>query len=322
LSIDLGRHLFLIAESADNNPLVVSGPDVGGLGFDAQWSDDFHHSLHAVLTGERDGYYADYGPLLDLARAINDGFVFQGDYSAFRGRRHGAPPRGIPLDRFVVSTQNHDQVGNRAGAERLAALVSTPAAKLAAAIMLLSPSLPMLFMGEEYAEPAPFPYFIDHGEPELVEAVRHGREVEFGREADVLDPAAEATFERARLNWSTRESGPGAEMLATYRALLTCRRTHSVLTDPDALESTATVDGQMLTLLRRVAGVSAFVAFNAGAGETEVAMPASRSSWRVALSADAPPDPEGQQVLAGGDRTSLGGFGFGLYISDAPEGSS
>jgi maltooligosyltrehalose trehalohydrolase len=321
LSIDLGRHLFLIAESADNNPAVISSPDVGGLGFDAQWSDDFHHALHAVLTGERDSYYADYGPLLDLARAINDGFVYQGDYSVFRGRRHGAPPRGIPLDRFVVCAQNHDQVGNRAGAERLSALVSFPAARLAAAVLLLSPATPLLFMGEEYAEAAPFPYFVDHGDPQLLEAVRQGRAEEFHRAVDDLDPAAESTFKQAQLGWSQRESGSGARMLATYQALLACRRDNPVLTEPDALESTASVDGHLLTLLRRVGGVAAFAVFNVADEPVEVTMPVLRPTWRMVMTSETDAEPAWWPTLAGGDRIPLGAYGFGLYLSDAPEGS-
>jgi maltooligosyltrehalose trehalohydrolase len=222
LAADLARPVHLIAESADNNPLVVSSASLGGQGFDAQWNDDFHHALHAVLTGERDGYYQDYGRLDQLACAMNDGFVFQGEYSAFRGRRHGADSAALPSDRLVVFAQNHDQVGNRAGAERLSTIVGLPKARLAAAVVLLSPFVPLLFMGDEYAERAPFPYFVDHSDPALLDAVRVGRAREFGRDADVLDPGSTTTFAQAILD--RLSVGPeGEAMRATYKSLIAAR---------------------------------------------------------------------------------------------------
>lgn len=261
LAHDLGRPVHLIAESADNNPLVVSPPSLGGQGFDAQWNDDFHHALHAVLTGERHGYYEDYGQLKQLARAMNDGFVFQGEYSAFRGRRHGADSRSLSSDRLVVFSQNHDQVGNRAGAERLSVIVGPQKARLAAAVVLLSPFVPLLFMGEEYAEQAPFPYFVDHSDQSLLEAVRRGRAREFGRDADVLDPAAKETFDKAVL----RRDSVGADgdaMRVAYRDLIAVRRAHPAISDPAPLESIATADGSTLRLHRRTRLEEVFVAFN------------------------------------------------------------
>ena len=271
LGDELGRSLHLIAESADNNPLVVSAPESGGLGFNAQWNDDLHHALHAVLTGERDGYYADYGSLEQLAIAMRDGFVFQGEYSGFRGRRHGVPANGLPTDRLVVFAQDHDQVGNRAGAERLSVLIGAPKARLAAAVVLLSPFVPMLFMGEEYAEAAPFPYFVDHSDPQLLEAVRKGRAAEFGRDADVLDPASVETYREAVLR---RPHDADADaMRSTYRELIALRRSHPGLTDPTPMEATATVTGEVLTVHRRSLADEIVISFNFGADPATVALP-------------------------------------------------
>jgi maltooligosyltrehalose trehalohydrolase len=179
LAASLGRHLVLIAESNLNDPRIVQPPSAGGYGIDAQWNDDFHHALHTVLTGERHGYYADFGRLADLATAFRRGFVYAGEYSVFRDRRHGRPAIGVSGNRFVVSAQNHDQVGNRALGERASLLMSEGRLHIAAALLLTSPFVPMLFQGEEWGASTPFLYFTDHAEPELVEAVRKGRCQEF-----------------------------------------------------------------------------------------------------------------------------------------------
>ena len=224
----LGRRVHLIAESDLNDPRIVRPPERGGYDIDAQWSDDFHHAVHAVLTGERFGYYADFGGVACVAKTLTDRFVNDGCRSGFRRRRHGAPARDVPADRFVVFVQNHDQIGNRAGGERLAALVSPDALRLAAAVLLLSPYVPMLFMGEEYGETRPFLYFVSHGDPALLDAVRTGRREEFaafGWADDVPDPAAEETFLRSRLD---RASGSTA-LRALYRDLLRVRREEPAL---------------------------------------------------------------------------------------------
>jgi maltooligosyltrehalose trehalohydrolase len=307
LSDELGRGLCLIAESADNNPLVVSPASLGGLGFNGQWNDDFHHALHTVVTGERDGYYQDFGDLDLLARAFNDGFAYEGEYSPFRGRRHGAPSGSIASDHFVVYAQNHDQVGNRAGAERLASLVEPAVARLAAATLLLSPFVPLLFMGEEYAETTPFPYFIDHGDPDLIEAVRAGRAAEFGRGADSFDPASADTFAAARLDRSKRGSDSGRAMLALYRELIDVRRRHRVLTDPAALESSASVADGVLTLRRRTSTTMAVVALNFGAGSGALTLDDSVPRWHRVIDSSWP------HTL--GDVDALPGYGFSAYIT-------
>jgi maltooligosyltrehalose trehalohydrolase len=163
----LNRRVYLIAESALNDTRVIRSREFGGYGLDAQWNDDFHHALHTVLTGERMGYYRDFGRLQDLAKALLEGFVYSGEYSPYRRRRHGNSSRDIPAHRFVVFSQNHDQVGNRMRGERLSELVCFERTKLAAGVMTLSPFIPLLFMGEEYGETAPFQYFVSHSDPDL-----------------------------------------------------------------------------------------------------------------------------------------------------------
>jgi maltooligosyltrehalose trehalohydrolase len=224
----LGREVALIPESAANDARLIRGREAGGYGFDAQWSDDFHHALRGVLTQERSGYYTDYGDFGQLVKAFHEGFVYTGEYSAYRRRRHGTSTRDIPAERFVVFSQNHDQVGNRMMGERLSELLSFDQLKLAAAAVVLSPFIPLLFMGEEYGEEAPFPYFVSHSDGELIEAVRVGRRTEFaafGWEGEPPDPQAEETFLRAKLNHQLKRQGKFRALWDFYRELLTLRRT-------------------------------------------------------------------------------------------------
>jgi maltooligosyltrehalose trehalohydrolase len=202
---------------------------------DAQWSDDFHHALHAVLTGERAGYYADFGTLEQLATALRRAFVYAGEYAPDRGRRHGRVPVGIPGWRFLGYLQDHDQVGNRAQGDRSSHLLSPARLKIAAALVLTSPFVPMLFMGEEWGASTPFQYFTAHDDAELGAAVSKGRRSEFASfgwaPEDVPDPQDPATFERSRLDWSELERGPHAELLAWHGRLLRLRRTFPELSD-------------------------------------------------------------------------------------------
>lgn len=223
-----GYPAIVVAESDLNDPRVLDARDRGGHGLDAQWADDFHHAAHAVLTGERAGYYVDFGEPRQLAQAFERPFVYAWDYSPYRGRKHGAPPEGLAGDRFVVCLQNHDQVGNRARGDRFNALIGPPARqRSAAAMLLLAPYLPLLFMGEEYGEQNPFPFFCSFGDPQLVQAVREGRKKEFDAfacQGEVPDPQAEATFESARLSWSWPEGTPRAGLRRLYHDLLAARR--------------------------------------------------------------------------------------------------
>ena len=223
----LGREAFLIAESDLNDRRIISPPAEGGYGLDAQWSDDFHHALHAVLTGERGGYYEDFGQLTQLATAIQDGFVYTGQHSRHRRRRHGNSVRNRPPQQLVICAQNHDQVGNRALGERLSTLVTWEALKVAAAAVLLAPQTPMLFMGEEYGETAPFQYFVNHSDAALNESVREGRRKEFAAFGwtDVPDPTDLETFNRSRLQQETPHDDKQVALLAWYRRLIELRKT-------------------------------------------------------------------------------------------------
>jgi len=244
LGLSLGRQTLVIAESDLNDPRLVRSKERGGYGLDAAWNDDFHHAVHAALTGEREGYYADFGGVDAIATAMQDRFVFAGDYSAYRRRRHGAPAGDIAAERFVVCIQNHDQVGNRACGERLSAIVSFERLKVAAAMNLLAPCVPLLFMGEEYGETNPFLYFVDHQDPELLQAVRKGRQAEFasfGWATEVPDPGSPDTFQRSRLDRTRAVAGQHAQLLAMYRELLSLRRALPALR-PGAAEVKAVFD--------------------------------------------------------------------------------
>jgi maltooligosyltrehalose trehalohydrolase len=222
----LNRQVFLMAESDLNDARLLRSPEVGGYGLDAHWNDDFHHALHTLLTGEQTGYYLDFGRLEQLAKAWREGFIYSGEYSPYRRRRHGSSSREVAAHRWVVFGQNHDQVGNRLGGERLRNLVSLEGLKLAAGTVLLSPFLPLLFMGEEYGEPAPFLYFVSHGDPDLIEAVRRGRKEEFEAfhwAGEPPDPQAEETFVQARLDHRLRQEGEHKVLLDFHRELLRIR---------------------------------------------------------------------------------------------------
>jgi maltooligosyltrehalose trehalohydrolase len=236
LGAETGREYVVIAESDLNDPRLVTGPEAGGYGMDAQWSDDFHHALVTVLTGERGGYYRDFGRLGDLAKALREAFVYDGRYSAYRDRVHGRPVRGLPGWRFLGYSQNHDQVGNRAKGERLEHLAGLKRAKIAAAMELTAPFVPMIFQGEEWAETAPFQFFTDH-DAELGRLVSEGRKQEFAAfgwdPAEVPDPQARATWERSKLNWGERQEGSHAEMVEWYRKLIALRKATPALMDGD-----------------------------------------------------------------------------------------
>jgi len=289
----LGRRIFVIAESALNDPRVVRPPELGGFGHDAQWNDDFHHALHALLTGERSGYYQDFGRLRDLAKALRDGYVYDGRYSAFRRRRHGRSSKDIPTGRFVVFSQNHDQVGNRMGGERLSALVSPEALKLAAGAVILSPFIPLLFMGEEYGEKAPFPYFVSHLDPGLVKAVREGRKGEFssfewGEEPP--DPQDEGTFLRTRPDHGLGLSGDGKALFDYYRELLRLRREvlSPVGMGGKAMEVTTIEGEEVLMIIRRSAAGEAALVLHFGRMPRTAALPLPRGRWHKALDSSDP----------------------------------
>ncbi|HEY0772591.1 MAG TPA: malto-oligosyltrehalose trehalohydrolase [Nocardioidaceae bacterium] len=242
LALAEGRRMFLIAESDRNDPRTVTprgrGDAVGGLGIHAQWADDVHHALHVALTGETQGYYADFADPGALAKAMRSPFFHDGTWSSFRGRRHGRPVDAatVPGWRFVASLQTHDQVGNRATGDRISAALPAGLLACGAALLLTSPWTPMLFMGEEWGASTPWQYFTDHTDPDLGEAVRQGRRSEFAShgwdENDVPDPQDPATFAASRLDWSEVAEGDHARLLQWYRDLIRLRRERRDLRDP------------------------------------------------------------------------------------------
>lgn len=281
----LGRNLTLVAESDLNDARILRPREQGGYALPAQWSDDFHHSLHTLLTHEAQGYYADFGSVQQLAEVLRQGWYYDGKYSEHRRRRHGNSPRGIPRSHFVVASQNHDQVGNRALGDRLSTLVSFEAQKLAAGVTLLSPFVPLLFMGEEYAETAPFLYFTSHGDKDLAEAVRRGRREEFsafGWQVEVADPQDPATFSKSTLRHSWRECEPHRTLQEFYRELMRFRGEHHLGAESEW--ETGEVEGlPVLTMLRRAPGARLFIIFNFGAGDAVLrgGLPAGRWSLRL-----------------------------------------
>jgi maltooligosyltrehalose trehalohydrolase len=291
LSKRLGRMIHCIAESDLNDSRLLHNHEHGGYNLDAQWSDDFHHSVHRLLTGEDRGYYADFEGIAPLASTLRDGWYYEGQYSHYRQRHHGNSPQGIAASKVVVCNQNHDQVGNRAAGERLSSLVNFEALKLAAGITLLSPFVPLLFMGEEYGETAPFQYFTSHGDPELVEAVRRGRREEFAafgweQEKAVPDPQDESTFRRSRPDHSLRNEEPHRTLLRLYQNLIRTRREYD-LGDP-APRSVREIGDSALLVLRQAERSQQLMVFNFGESPIPLDLPAFPGTWRMVMnSADA-----------------------------------
>jgi maltooligosyltrehalose trehalohydrolase len=286
LAEGLGRRVHLFPESDMNTLFYLRPREQGGCGFDAQWTDDFHHSLHTLLTGERSGYYQDFGTLDQMAKAMAGGFVYTGQYSPYRRRRHGVPADGIEGRHHVVCIQNHDQVGNRMKGERIASLVDFESLKLAAGAVLLSPFLPLLFMGEEYGETAPFLYFVSHSDRELIEAVREGRKGEFasfGWREEPPDPQAGETFERSRLDHALREQGRHAVLYAFYRELIRCRQSIPALANLSKLDQEVQVfDGAgVLHVRRELAGSEVLAVFNFSTEPQDLSVPA--DGWQRLL---------------------------------------
>jgi maltooligosyltrehalose trehalohydrolase len=284
-----GRRVHLIAESDANDFRVVAPRETGGYGMHAQWSDDLHHALHSLQSGERDGYYADFGSPEKLAKALQQGFVLTGGYSQFRQRRHGSSPSTIHPSQLVVCSQNHDQVGNRPFGERSSALLTLEEQKLSAGTILLSPYLPLLFMGEEYGETAPFLYFTSHGDKKLAEAVRRGRKDEFAAFAwkgDVPDPQAESTFQRSKLNHSLRDQQPHNVLWHFYRELIRLRKTSPALRHltKDACEvEICGSDGSLLLMRRWWDTEEAVAFFNFGNRAVNYSGPFPPGEWSTLL---------------------------------------
>ncbi|MDB5251150.1 MAG: malto-oligosyltrehalose trehalohydrolase, partial [Flaviaesturariibacter sp.] len=259
-----GRKHYLIVESDLNDHRFINPPEKGGYGMDAQWIDEFHHALRVTATGEKTGYYADFSGIAHLAKTYRDAYVYDGQYSPHRDRTFGIPATGNEGRQFVVFSQNHDQVGNRMLGERTSSLVSFEMQKLLAGAVMLSPYVPMLFMGEEWAEPAPFLYFVSHTDPDLAEAVRQGRKSEFAAfhaEGEAPDPMSVDTFAKSRLQWDLRNEGQHRIMLSFYKELLVLRRSDPVFSHLDRSGVSVETRGAGLLILRRWAGERARVCF-------------------------------------------------------------
>ncbi|ANP50238.1 maltooligosyltrehalose trehalohydrolase [Streptomyces griseochromogenes] len=299
LAGELGRPLFLVAESDLNNPRIITPRAENGLGLHAQWNDDFHHAVHTALTGESQGYYADFArdPFAALAKTLTGGYFHDGTYSGFRDRGHGRPldRSRVAAHRLLGYSQTHDQVGNRAQGDRLPALLSPGLLACAAALTLTAPFTPMLFMGEEWAAGTPWQFFTDHTDPELAEAVRRGRRREFAQhgwaEEDVPDPQDPATRERSCLDWSEPEREPHARVLAWYRRLIALRREQPDLTDPDLADTKVAYDREARWLAFRRGDVR--VAVNLGKEAAAIPLGSRRAQVLAAWDPVAAPGPDG-----------------------------
>ena len=287
LSDSVGRKLYLIAESDLNDVRVIREKELGGHGMDAQWSDDFHHVIHTLLTGEQKGYYQDFGKCEQLAKAYKNSFVYDWKYSRNRKKTFGSDASDRPGHQFVICTQNHDQVGNRMLGERLTHLVSFEALKLAAGALLLSPNIPMLFMGEEYGEDSPFLYFVSHTDADLVEAVRRGRKEEFAafhEEGEFVDPFSLDAFRQSTLKWEKRQEGKNKALLELYQHLIQLRRTIPALKNLDKqnLEASA-VEEDKLVFLRRGSNESQIYCIMNFNDKDVTFQPSSGGNWRKIL---------------------------------------
>ncbi|MGA1796135.1 MAG: malto-oligosyltrehalose trehalohydrolase [bacterium] len=320
-----GREFHLMAESDLNDVRVVRKRNEGGYAIDAQWNDDFHHAVHTLLTGEREGYYADFGKVDHLVKAYREGFVYSWDYSAYRKRHHGSPSGDIPGNRFVAFIQNHDQVGNRMLGERLAQLVSFEALKCAAGILLLSPYIPLLFMGEEYGEESPFLYFIDHSDEALIKAVREGRKREFASfcwKGEPPDPQEQDTFLRSRLCWEKRTQGKHRALRAFYAALIRLRKKSPALSrlDKDALSIRRIEGSNLVQLIRRHEKDHILALVNIEDRETSVRLDSLKGTWKKLLDSTEEqwmgPGVSMPDHIAKGCEITAGPFCFVIYAGE------
>jgi maltooligosyltrehalose trehalohydrolase len=313
----LGRKLFLIAESDLNDSRLLRSPCEGGYGLPAQWSDDFHHSLHTLLTGERSGYYEDFGEIRHLAETMRKGWLYAGQYSQHRRRKHGNSASGLARSSFVVCIQNHDQVGNRARGDRLAELVDFESQKIAAGVTLLAPFIPLIFMGEEYGDTAPFQYFTSHGDPNLIEVVRKGRRAEFaafGWQGEVPDPDDEATFERSKLRHELKEREPHRTLRELYQELVQIRRKYDlagsdrveVLEGKDTITMIAEHDGTVLAAIFAFANQKTERSAKLPEGTWKLRLDSGDARWRGGGS-------RAPKEIRGGDSVTLARPSFALY---------
>lgn len=283
-----GKRFYLIAESDLNDSRVIRPRELGGYGIDAQWCDDFHHSIHTLLTGEKDGYYIDFGRIEHLVKSLREGFVYSGGYSEYRKRNHGNSSNDRPAVQFIVFSQNHDQMGNRMLGERLTNIASFESLKLAAGTVLLSPYIPLLFMGEEYGEDAPFLYFVSHSDPGLIQAVREGRKEEFKAFAwkgEPFDPQNVETFLKSKIRWEKRREGKHKILLDFYKNLLKLRRNVPALSnlDKESLDVYGFEEDRILFMRRWKNDSHVFCIFNFNREDTKFSTSLPEENWRKLL---------------------------------------
>jgi maltooligosyltrehalose trehalohydrolase len=322
-----GRKYCLIAESDLNNAYVVRTREAGGYGLDAQWCDDFHHAIHTLITGESSGYYIDFGKTEDLITSLKEGFVYSGRYSRFRKRNHGNSSSDIPADRFVVFSQNHDQTGNRMKGERLSSLASLESLKLAAGTVLLSPYVPLLFMGEEYGETAPFLYFVSHSDEDLVEAVRKGRKEEFSTfrwAGNPPDPQSNETFLKSRITWERRNNREGRVLLNFYKTLIRMRRKITAFSHPSKgrLDVWGDNEKKIIVIKRWKDESLALVLLNFNSDDMRYDMSHADSGWKKILdSSDTKWDGPGTLLpdrVTMGDIVTIPQRSFAVYQKKIP----
>jgi len=302
-----GRRLWLVAESDGNDPRVVRPPGTGGRGFDGLWLDDFHHALYVFLDPKGWRYYRDFGTIDQLAKAFSEGFVHSGEFVKFRHRVHGASSAGISGDHFVVFNQNHDLPGNRPGGERLSVLTDVASLRLAAAALLLSPYVPMLFMGEEYGEETPFYFFSDYREPETTARLIEGRKQQFAVfefEGEARDPQDAAVFEQSKLRWERRQERRHAMLLDWHRRLIRLRREHPLLRDLSKVRLRADVVGGHGLMIYRYSAdrlLHLVCVFNFSA---DTSLPVDigyagvqQGEWRLVLTSDEQTPDQGDKAL-------------------------
>ena len=289
----LARNIYVIVESDLNDVRVINPIELGGYGLDAQWNDDFHHALHALVTGERQGYYQDFGELSQFEKALREGFVYSGQYSQYRMRRHGSSSRERPAHQFVIFSQNHDQVGNRLMGDRLSASEAIEKLKAVAALVLLTPGIPLLFMGEEYGELAPFLYFVDHSDPDLVEAVRRGRIEEFAAfrwQGEPADPQAASTFLRSKVDLELRHNRTHRQLFEFYRELIRLRQTMPSVRAfaRKEIEVQSFEQEGVILVRRREASDQSFSLFNFRDGQANLNVLFPEGEWESVLDSNSP----------------------------------
>ncbi len=323
-----GKKVHLIAETGYNIPHVLAPPEQSGFGFDAQWLDDFQHAIFALITGEREGYYRDYGSIQDVAEALTEGYVYVGDEGDYKRRSPAESFGWIGADKIIVFSQNHDQVGNRLLGDRLTTIAGFEAAKLAAGIVLLSPYVPLLFMGEEYGETAPFLFFTDYQSTELTQAVREGRKKEFAHfhwQGEIPDPQSTETFEKSKLNWQQRYSGSGQKIAAYYRALIELRKKHPIFQcQSDRQIRHVTNDENILFIHKQHGDAEAGVVANFFKESASYDFPFEDGTYvKIFDSADFAwngPGPTLPTLAVEGDAHLIGEFSLAAFLKESKEG--